>query len=514
MKKFFSNSLIVSFFLLFSKILGFVRDLLLASFFGSSSGLQAFLIAFRFPEFIRKVTSSGALTQIVNPYLNGAINSRDKKFIVTILYFLAMLMLIVTLLAILFSGFWTDIYAYGFIDKNSSYKLVENMFVIMIPYILFNSIMGLIAAILNSYSRYLISSLLPIILNIIMIVGVIISPTFNVAIYSVAYSVLIAGIIQVIVGFYALHKLVGNLKINKDVFLLKDNRSRIFLKKFPGAFFGTAILQINGLIETFFASFLISGSLAWLYYADRVNQFLYGVFGTAIAVVVIPYLASYKSNKDRFIKILAWVMKLILLITIPAIIGLFILAKPIVITLFYYGHFNIRDVDFTYLAMLGYLLSLFCFVVVRVVVSALYTQNKTSEVFYVSLFCLMLSIILDILVVYFCANDEYAFMYLAFVNSSVALINLFIQLLVLSDFNTKIFVTTYLPFNVLFRVFVASLFMVFVLNLFNLNDSYWIALSMFGRLKNICLIISSGFLTYISVIIVLGTLKLLKVTDL
>ncbi|WP_150466828.1 murein biosynthesis integral membrane protein MurJ [Francisella sp. SYW-9] len=513
MKKFFSNSFIVSFFLFLSKTLGFVRDLLLASFFGSSSSLQAFLIAFRFPEFIRKVTSSGALTQIVNPYLNRKLNTRDKRFIVTILYFIALMMLIITLFLIVFSNLWVDIYAHGFVDKGNSHQLVRDMFVIMIPYILFNSMMGLISAILNSYSRYFVSSLLPIVLNIVMIIGIIASPYLSISICSVAYSVLLAGILQILIGFYALYKLVGSLKFNRDIFLLKDIRSRVFLKKLPSAFFGTAILQINGLIETFFASFLISGSLAWLYYADRVNQFLYGVFGTAIAVVMIPYLTKCKTDNDKFIQTFMWIVKLTLLIAIPAVIGLYILAKPIVITLFYYGHFSFRDVDFTYLAMLGYLLSLFCFVIVRIVVSALYTQNRTSIVFYISLVCLILSIGLDLVVVSLFANDKYAFMYLAFVSSAVAFINLVTQLMALADFNLKKFLIICLPITILIRIIIATILMVFVLKLFNLSDSYWVGLSMFERLKNICLIVLVGFVVYISVITILGTFRSLKVTD-
>ena len=335
MKKFFSNSLIVSLFLFLSKLLGFVRDLLLASFFGSGSALQAFLVAFRFPEFMRKVTSSGVLTQIINPYLNGNTNDRNRKFIVTVLYFIALFLLVLTIVAIVFSNVWVEIYAYGLVDDRSVLSLVKGMFVIMIPYLLFNGVIGVISAILNSYSKYLISSILPIVLNILMIVGIIISPIFDVPIFSVAYAVLLAGIIQVIIGGYSLKRLMGKVKLNKDVFLVKDPRSRTFLKKLPSAFLGTAILQINGLIETFFASFLLSGSLAWLYYADRVNQFLYGVFGTAITTVMIPYLVNYKRNQQKFFQTLSFIMKFTLIITVPAVIGLFILAKPIVISIFF-----------------------------------------------------------------------------------------------------------------------------------------------------------------------------------
>lgn len=510
MKKILSNSLLVSIFLFLSKLLGFVRDLLLASFFGSGIALQAFLVAFRFPEFIRKVTSSGTLTQIINPYLNGKISTRNKQFVTSILFFLALSMLLVILLAIAFSNVWVEIYAYGLVDDKNILELVKSLFVIMIPYVIFNGLMGLISAILNSYSRYLISSLLPTILNIFMIVGIMLSPKLSIPIYSVAYSVLVAGIIQLSIGGYSLFRLFGRLRVDTRVIKLKDKRARIFLKKLPTAFFGTAILQINALVETFFASFLISGSLAWLYYADRVNQFLYGVFGTAIATVMIPYLIKAKKDKEAFFEALASIIKMTLIVMIPAIIGLFTLAKPIVISLFYYGKFNLQDVDFTYLAILGYLVSLFCFVLVRVIVSALYAQNRTAVVFYIGLICLVITIILDIGIIHFFSLDKYGFIYLALVSSSVALINLFIQLLVLCDFSLRTFIKVYIPCLTLLKVSIASLCMVFVLKMFNLNDSYWISLSMFDRLKDIAMIVLSGVVVYFIVIVGLGGLRSLK----
>ncbi|APC90991.1 MULTISPECIES: murein biosynthesis integral membrane protein MurJ [Francisella] len=510
MKKFFSNSLIVSIFLFLSKLLGFVRDLLLASFFGSNIALQAFLVAFRFPEFMRKVTSSGTLTQIINPYLNGSINERNKKFIVTILYFIALFLLVVTLLAIIFSNIWVGIYAYGLIDDENALALIKNMFIVMMPYLLFNGIMGVISAILNSYSRYLVSSLLPIILNVVMIAGIVISPKSSIPIYSVAYAVLLAGIIQVSIGGYSLIRLVGKINLSGDILLLKDSRAKIFLSKLPSAFLGTAILQINGLVETFFASFLLSGSLAWLYYADRVNQFLYGVFGTAIATVMIPYLIDCKRDKQKFFKNLAAIIRFTLLVTIPAIVGLFVLAKPIVISLFYYGKFSLDDVDFTYLAMLGYLPSLFCFVVVRAIVSALYAQNKTAVVFYISLVSLIMIICLDISIVHFFSSDKYAFIYLALASSAVALLNLFIQLWILCDFNFKLFIVTYLPFMTIIKIIVASISMVLVLKLFNLSDSYWITLPMFVRLKSIALVVFIGGCVYLVTMLLLGGWKTLK----
>lgn len=269
-------------------------------------------------------------------------------------------------------------------------------------------------------------------------------------------------------------------------------------------------MQINGLVETFFASFLISGSLAWLYYADRVNQFLYGVFGTAIATVMIPYLISCKKDKQKFFQTLGLIIRFTLIVTVPAIVGLLILAKPVVISLFFYGKFSLQDVDFTCLAMLSYLVSLFCFVLVRVIVSALYTQNKTSIVFYISLICLVVTIVADMIIVNLFVSDDHAFLYLALVSSFVALLNLFIQLWVLCDFSFRLFIKSYLHFMTILRITVASICMVLVLKSFNLSDSYWITLSMFDRLKSIALIVCAGVFVYSVIMIILGGLGSFK----
>ncbi|WP_035720237.1 murein biosynthesis integral membrane protein MurJ [Francisella sp. W12-1067] len=509
MKKFFSNSLIISGLLLVSKVLGFVRDLLLATFFGSGGALQAFLVAFRIPEFMRKVTSSGTFTQIINPYIDGKISDEQKEFIATILYLIAIMLMFLIIVGLGFSRVWVDIYAYGFISNNEMLQLVWTMFIIMLPYVLLNCIVGLVAAILNSYSKYIISSSFPIFLNLVMIGGIIISPKFSVPIYVVAYSVLLAGLCQLIIAVFSLSMLLGRINITKAILFGKNIKAKLFFKKLPMAFLGAAVLQISSLIETFFASFLLSGSLAWLYYADRVNQFLYGIFGTAIAMAMIPYLVKSKKDNALFYKNLALVIKVMFLMVIPAIIGLSILAKPIVITLFYYGKFSLNDVNFTYLAMLGYLLSLFCFVFIRVIVSAMYVQNKANIVFWISLFILICGVALDTYIIHLYSHDKYAFVYLAVVSSITALINMVIQILILIRFNFKLFVDVFLPFKYLLKIAVACVCMVMTLKLFNLTDDYWISLTMFGRLKNILMIILFSVLVYVSVIFVLRLKKML-----
>lgn len=507
MKKFFSNSLIVSFFLLLSKILGFIRDMLLASFFGTGIAMQAFLIAFRIPEFMRKVASSGAITQILNPYIKGRVSNQQKQFVAAILLFVSIFLLFIILLGIIFSNLWVSIFATGIMDDYQIFKLCSTLFIIMIPYVLFIFLVALISAILNSHKRYVIASIIPLILNISMIMGVLIAPKFNTPIYVVAYSVLIAGIFQLVIAMISLYKIVGKIDIGKSMVFMKDLRVVVFFRKFPAAFVGASILSINSLVETFFASFLISGSLAWLYYADRVNQFVYGVFGTAIATVVIPYLIQHRNDCFNFQYVFSRVFNFAIFITIPAVIGIIILSKPIVVTLFNYGEFTEQDVYFTQVALLGYSISLFCFVVIRIITSALYIGNQTNIVFRVGVICLLINIVLDVLVVNFLSDSIYAFFILAIITSLVALLNLVIQMIILAKFNFGIFINLFFSKSYFLKIFISVIAMMLVLFSFNLNVDIWFKMTLLERFFKLFIIISLSAMSYIIAMLLLGVKK-------
>ncbi|MFC4893065.1 murein biosynthesis integral membrane protein MurJ [Pseudofrancisella aestuarii] len=509
MKKFFSNSLIVSFFLLLSKILGFIRDMLLASFFGTSIAMQSFLIAFRIPEFMRKVASSGAITQILNPYIKGRVSNQQKQFVASILLFISIVIFFIILCCIFFSNIWVSIFATGIVDDYQVLELCSTLFIIMIPYILFIFLVALISAVLNSHKNYVIASIIPLILNISMIVGVVLAPGFDTPIYVVAYSVLIAGIFQLAMATVALYKLMGRIELNKSMFFIKDFRVIVFFRKFPAAFIGASILSINSLVETFFASFLVSGSLAWLYYADRVNQFIYGVFGTAIATVVIPYLLQYKNDYSSFRIIFSKVLNFAIYITVPALVGLVILSKPIVVTLFNYGKFNEQDVYFTQMALMGYAISLFCFVVIRIITSALYISSQTNIVFRISVFCLLVNIVLDALIVYFLSDYIYAFLILAVITSFVALLNLLMQMIVLSRFSFTNFMGLFFSKSYFLKIFISIGVMILVLFSFNLNIDAWFHMTLLERFLRLFLIISLSAMSYIVITLLLGVKKYL-----
>ncbi len=212
--------------------------------------------------------------------------------------------------------------------------------------------------------------------------------------------------------------------------------------------------------------------------------------------------------KKKFYDSLTWIIKVVLVVTIPAIVGLFVLSKPIMITLFYYGKFSLVDVVNTRIAIFGYLVSLFCIVIARVVISALYAQNRSRPVYVVAMFSIVCNITFDSFIIYNYANYDYAFAYLAISTSIISLFNLIVLLVVFAEYRWSLFFELYCSDSWLLRIVLASLVMIVVLKMFNLNDDYWLSLAMFGRLKHILLIVSSGLISYMLMMWLLGAKKI------
>ena len=484
--------------------------MLFAKFWGASEIAEAFFIAFRIPEFMRKVFSSGAITQIVSPHIDSKQSNIDntKFFIISILTIISLVMLLIIILFTIFSKDVIYIFANGIASNQSLINLSSNLFIIMTPYSLFIFLVSLISAVLNSYDKYLITSILPATLNIFIILGILLSSKlsifFNISIYSVAYSVLLAGIFQLFISLLALKSIFKYLKITKKSF--KNKNAKQFFKKLPIAFIGASSLQLNLIIETFFASFLISGSIAWLYYADRVNQFVYTIFGTAISIVIIPKLMKLKDKKKLFYKQISITFKLCFLIVIPAVIGLIFLSKEIITTLFYYGNFSILDIQNTRLALIGYSISLFCFVIIRFLISVLYVNNQVSKVFKINIFCLLLNFILDSLIICFFKNYNNSFFIISCITSILSFINMLILMILVAELNFQNFYKMFVDIIFILKVFIAVIIMAIFL--------YFIDITNFLTIKNIFLRAFYLFFEIsLAVIVYLALLIILKIRN-
>lgn len=365
---------------LISRLFGFARDMLVAQFFGAGIGVDAFLVANKIPNFMRRLFAEGAFSQAFVPVLSEYRKTRPepevKLFIDHITGILASVLFVITILGVLASPVMILIFAPGFEREGERFILASQMLKITFPYLLFISLTALAGAILNSYDKFGVPAFTPVLLNLsIILCAVFIAPHMPTPIVSLAIGVFIGGLIQLIFQFPFL-KQIHRFPLPKPSF--KDPGVRRVMKLMVPALFGVSIAQINILIDQWFASFLQIGSISWLYYSDRITQLPLGVFGIAIATVILPSLSRQNAvqDKQQYSKTLDWGLRKVLVVGLPASLGLVLLAGPILATLFNYGEFNQRDVLMASYSLVAFSVGLPAFMLVKVLASGFYAKQN------------------------------------------------------------------------------------------------------------------------------------------
>jgi putative peptidoglycan lipid II flippase len=389
---------------LISRISGFIRDVLFASYFGANSNTDAFFVAFKIPNFFRRLFAEGAFSQAFIPVLQEyRLNKATllEDFIQNVFGNLFLVLIIITSLGMYFSQELAYIFAPGFMGDDEKINLTSQMLFVTFPYLLFISLTAMCAGIFNSYNRFILSGITPVFLNLSLIIFTIFSSTlFVVPIISLSYGVLVAGIIQLLIQLPLMYKL-GFLKIPKIDFY--NHGSMKIIKLMGPAILGTAAVQINLLIDTIVASMLVSGSISWLYFSDRLIELPLAVFGIAISVVILPVLSQHfqKNESYKYSQTLVKSIKLAMLIALPAMVGLIILSASIVSSLFMYGSFGMLDVGMTVLSLITYSLGLPAFIFLKILVTAFYSRQDTKTPVIFSLIGISINIAANLTVLYF-----------------------------------------------------------------------------------------------------------------
>ncbi|MFH1480554.1 MAG: murein biosynthesis integral membrane protein MurJ [Pseudomonadota bacterium] len=372
---------VVAFFTFLSRILGLIRDMVVAGFFGSGMAADAFFVAFRIPNLLRRLFAEGSLTiafiPIFTEYLHQKGRENAFQMARVVLTALSILLAVVTLLGILFSPWIVRIQAFGFGGEGSKYDLTVLLTRITFPYIFLISIVAFCMGVLNSLRHFAAPAAAPIFLNIgIILSTLILSPHLSQPIVAVAIGVIFGGILQV--GLQIPWLVKRGLSLRPCWMPEHPAIRRIGMLMLP-ALFGSAIYQFNQFIGTLLASFLPEGSISWLYYADRLVQFPLGVFAIAISTAALPSLSKQVAEKDlsEFKGTLEHALRLVFFITIPAVFGLVILGKVIVRLFFERGVFDAFSTVNTYKALIFYSFGLSAFSGIRVVVSAFYSLQDT-----------------------------------------------------------------------------------------------------------------------------------------
>ena len=370
---------LVSIMTFISRIMGFARDMVLAHAFGAAAGMDAFFVAFRIPNFMRRLFAEGAFSQAFVPVLAEYQKTRSehevRQFISRIAGQLGAVLTLVTIIGVIASPVIIFIFAPGFNHDTGRAVLATEMLRLTFPYLMLISMTAMAGALLNTYGYFGIPALTPVLLNICMILAALyLSPHLSTPVMGLAWGVFIAGFVQFLFQLPFLYQ--RHLLVRPSIFWADPGVRRV-LKLMVPALFGVSIAQLNLMVDTIFASFLQVGSVSWLYYTDRLTDFPLGVFGVAIATVILPHLSRRhaEQHQEHFSRALDWGLRLLLLIGIPAGLGLAFFALPLIASCFAYGEFTANDVLMTQRSLTALALGVPAFMMVKVLASGFYARQ-------------------------------------------------------------------------------------------------------------------------------------------
>jgi putative peptidoglycan lipid II flippase len=374
---------------LISRISGFIRDVVVTRLFGADEATDAFYAAFRIPNFFRRLSAEGSFTQAFIPVLSEYRQQRDpaalRDLISHVTGVLGGILLVFTTLGVAAAPLVILLFAPGFHAPAERFELATDMLRITFPYLFFISLVALAGGIMNSFQRFAVAALTPVLLNLCLIGAAIwVAPRIHPPIMALAWGALIAGIVQLL---FQIPFLARMNMLPRPRWRWRHAGVQKILRLMMPSIFGSSIMQINVLIDTVAASLLIAGSITWLYLADRMVEFPLGIFAIAIATVILPSLSDKHTASDAaaFSRNLDWGLRLTLLVGIPAFLGLALLAGPLMTTLFQNGKFDPHDALMSAYALIAYAFGLPAFMLAKVLAPGFYARQDTRTPVYIGI---------------------------------------------------------------------------------------------------------------------------------
>ena len=393
---------------LLSRILGLARDVVFARVFGASYVMDAFFVAFRIPNIFRRFFAEGAFSQSFVPVFAEYDQSRDhaevRELVSRTAGTLGLILSLLAAVGAIAAPVFIGLFAPGFVAESVAgeadrFALAVDMLRWTFPYLLFVSLAALAGGILNTYHRYVAAAFSPVLLNVVLIVfAVWVAPNYSRPGMALAAGVFAAGVVQLLCMLPSLAR-IRLLPLPK--WGGRHPGVRKILKLMVPGLFGSSVAQISILLDTLIASFLVTGSISWLYYSDRIMEFPLGVFGIALATVMLPNLSRQHaaSAAGDFSQTLDWAMRLVILIVTPATLGLMLLAGPLLTTLFYGGEFSASDVEQSTYSLIAYSAGLMGFTMVKVLAPGYFARQDTATPVRIGLIALGSTMTLNVLVV-------------------------------------------------------------------------------------------------------------------
>ncbi len=498
-----SSTYVFSFFTLISRILGYLRDILIAIFLGASIYADAFFVAFRLPNTFRRLFAEGTFNAAFIPsYVSEKTRNqrKGKKFADETLSILILVLLFIILLAEIFTPALVYLIAPGFIDNSEKFNLAVEFTRITFPFLLFVSISSFFSGILNSNNKFAAAAAAPIILNIVLIISLMVAFFFNLDFAKqLSYGVTLAGIIQLsFLIFFTKKYYKPSIEFKTKL----SSKVKFFFKKLLPSILSSGVTQINILVGTIIASFQ-AGAVSYLYYADRIYQINLAIAGIAVGTVSLPVLSKAFKQKNIFkiSNIQSRSIELSLLLSIPASLGLILASKEIVNALFGYGSFTIDNINMTASALKYFGYGIPAFALIKILSNFFFARNNTKTPFYISTFIVFLNVLISI--TFF---NKIGFIIIPIATSISTWTGVMVYIYLLNEKNLLL-LKDYLPKNVL-KIILSTVLMSFLLML--ALDYYADYLDYNYKYKSVYLLIIVGFvgIVYLISCYLTGILKI------
>ncbi|MBD1551070.1 murein biosynthesis integral membrane protein MurJ [Pseudomonas typographi] len=383
-----------------SRVLGFVRDTLIARIFGAGMASDAFFIAFKLPNLLRRIFAEGAFSQAFVPilaeYKHQQGEEATRTFVAYVAGMLTLALALVTVLGVLAAPWVIWLTAPGFANTPEKFQLTSALLRVTFPYILLISLSSLAGAVLNTWNRFSVPAFTPTLLNVSQIgFALFLTPYFDPPVMVLAWGVLAGGVLQILYQLPHLKK-IGMLVLPRIAW--RHSGTRRVMRKMLPAILGVSVSQVSLIINTIFASFLAAGSVSWMYYADRLMELPSGVLGVALGTILLPTLAKTYANKDRdeYSRILDWGLRLCFVLVLPCSVALALLAEPLTVSLFQYGKFDAFDAAMTQRALVAYAVGLLGIILIKVLAPGFYAQQNVRTPVKIAIFTLVMTQLLNL----------------------------------------------------------------------------------------------------------------------
>ena len=501
------SSFVVSIGTMLSRVLGLARDVVLANLLGAAPNADAFFVAFKIPNFLRRLFAEGAFSQAFVPVLTETREQGSheavRHLVDRVAGVLGGSLFVLTALAMVMAPWVALLFAPGFSRDVAKLALTADLIVWTFPYLFLISLTGFCGAILNTYRRFAVPAYTPVLLNLSLITAAVVwAPTMPEPALGLAMGVTLAGVVQLLFQLPSLRA----LKLTpRPVWDTKDKGVKKILMLMVPALFGVSVSQINLLFDTVLASLLPDGSVAWLYYSDRLTELPLGVFAIAIATVILPTLSALntRAEPEEFSQTLAWAMRNVLLIAVPATVALWLLAEPILATLFQYGAFTDRDVEMAAASLRAYTVGLGGFMLIKVLAPGYYARQDMKTPVKIGIIAMVSNMVLNVLFVFpLMWYFEMGHVGLALATSVSAWINA--GLLYLGLRRGGISLTGVFEAKFVARLVVAVSMMGIAVSMMSPTVSLWLTADLRWRVGQMTLLVFVGMASFAMVLAVLG----------